>query len=269
MLNNKDTLSALDISRFTENSFPPNRIFALKTVNSTNSYAKNLALEHANQHETLVIADTQTAGRGRLGREFFSPPESGIYMSIILKSENIALPPSHLTVAAGVAVCRVLKDICPSTPSIKWVNDIFLEGKKVCGILAEGILDPDTKLQKDVVVGIGLNVFTKSEVFPGKLNQIAGSIFPQGITRNEITAKILMQFRSLYQSASVSSLIDEYKRYSLVLGKHIDFSADGKSFKGIAKDINNDGNLVVLLDNGKEMTLNSGEVSLGSSSFLN
>ncbi len=268
MPNNKDTLSALDISRFSKNSFPPNRIFALKTVNSTNSYAKNLALEHTNQHETVVISDTQTAGRGRLGREFFSPPESGIYMSIILNPEKIALPPSHLTVAAGVAVCRVLKDICPGTPAIKWVNDIFLEGKKVCGILAEGILNPDTNLQRDVVVGIGLNVFTKSEVFPGKLNKIAGSIFPQGITRNEIAAKILMQFRSLYQSSSIYSVIDEYKSYSLVLGKNIVFSAEGKSFNGIAKDINNDGNLVVILDNGKEMTLNSGEVSLGSSNFL-
>ncbi|MBQ9737132.1 MAG: biotin--[Clostridia bacterium] len=268
MQNNKDILSALDISRFTKNSFPADRIFALKTVNSTNFYAKNLALRHINQHETVVISDTQTDGRGRLGREFFSPPESGIYMSIILTPENIVLPPSHLTVAAGVAVCRVLKDICPGAPSIKWVNDIFLEGKKVCGILAEGIWTPNTNLQKDIIVGIGLNVFTKSEVFPGKLNKIAGSIFPQGITRNEIIAKILMQFRSLYQSASVSSLIDEYKSYSLILGKHIVFSVGDKSFKGIAKDINNDGNLVVLLDSGKEMTLNSGEVSLGSSNFL-
>ena len=169
MPNNKDILSALDISRFTENNFPPDRIFALKTVNSTNSYAKNLALEHSNQHETVVISDAQTAGRGRLGREFFSPPESGIYMSIILTPENIALPPSHLTVAAGVAVCRAIKDICPGSPSIKWVNDIFLEGKKVCGILAEGTLDPDTNQQKDIVVGLGLNVSTKSELFPGKL----------------------------------------------------------------------------------------------------
>lgn len=242
-------------------------LIVLNSVNSTNSYIKELATSGA-PHATTVIADSQTNGRGRLGRDFFSPGGTGIYMSIVIDPTKIKIPASHLTIAAGVAVCRTVENICDDTPSIKWVNDVFLHGKKVCGILAESVINPSTNTSSYIIVGIGINVATSAETFPGKLNEIAGSVFPENITRNEIIAKLLNEFDNIYNQSKTEKLIEEYKRYSLVLGKKISFTKNGKAFSGTAKDINLEGNLVVVLENGQKMILSSGEVSLGSSNFL-
>ncbi len=241
-------------------------IIVLKTVNSTNLHTKELAKNNA-PHETIVIADHQAEGRGRLGREFFSPEGSGIYMSILLKPDKIILCPSLLTVAAGVAVCRVLNSIVKSPATIKWVNDIFVHGKKVCGILAESTSNPNKGTIDNIIVGIGLNVNTPDAVFPGKLNKIAGSVFPENITRNEITAKIINEFQKIYNTDNTQALIDEYKNYSCVLGKKIRFTKSGKAFSGTAIDINDEGNLIVVLDTGETSILKSGEISLGSENF--
>ena len=217
-----DNIIREEILSFTSKAASYN-IIVLKTVNSTNSYTKELAKGNAS-HETVVIADKQTDGRGRLGREFFSPEGTGIYMSVLLKPESLALDPSLLTVAAGVAVCRTINSISKNTPSIKWVNDIFFGGKKVCGILAESTTDSKTGTINNIIVGIGLNVTTPSNVFPGKLGEIAGSLFPKNTTRNEIIAKIIEEFKSIYDSKNAEKLIEEYKSYSCVLGKKISFT---------------------------------------------
>lgn len=242
-------------------------IIVLKIVNSTNSYIKELAKNNT-PHETLVIADKQTEGRGRLGRDFFSPEGTGIYMSVLLKPDYLTLDPSLLTVAAGVAVCRTINSISKNTPTIKWVNDIFVGGKKVCGILAESMTDSTSGTINNIIVGIGLNVTTPSDVFPGKLGDIAGSLFPENTTRNEIIAKIIEEFKSIYDSKDVEKLIEEYKNYSCVLGKKISFTKNGEAFTGIANDINMDGNLIAELDSGETISLKSGEVSLGSENFV-
>lgn len=239
----------------------------LKTVNSTNSYTKDLAIKGA-KHLTVVIADSQTNGRGRLGRDFFSPGGTGIYMSILIDPQKIKIPFSLLTIAAGVAVCRTLNSICKSPALIKWVNDIFVNGKKVCGILAESILESDTPSPACVILGIGINVSTPQDIFPGKLSEIAGSIFPENADRNVIIAKILTELSAIFENSLSESLILEYKEHSLVLSKKISFTQNGKAYIGTATDINIEGNLVVRLDSGKEMVLKSGEVSLGSLNFL-
>lgn len=243
-------------------------IIVLETVNSTNTYTKRIALNNA-PHATVVVADSQTNGRGRLGRDFFSPGGTGIYMSILIDPLKIKFPASLLTIAAGVAVCRTLTNICDSLPTIKWVNDIFMHGKKVCGVLAESVINSKINTPSYVIVGIGINVSTSAEAFPGKLNEIAGSVFPKNITRNEIIAKLLDEFDNVCCNTEIENLVDEYKKYSLVLEKKISFTKNGKAFNGIAKDINLDGNLVVVLEDGQEMILTSGEVSLRSSNFLN
>lgn len=261
-----DKLSKSEIlSRLDESSAL--NVIVLKTVNSTNSYLKELA-KNGTSNETLVVADSQTNGRGRLGRDFFSPSGSGIYMSILLKPEFIALRSELLTVAAGVAVCRALNEISEGTPKIKWVNDIFIDNKKVCGILAESLLDERKGLPFGIVIGIGLNVTTPAHMFPKELSHLAGSVFPTNITRNELITKIIDEFKKIYTSSDSNALIDEYKRYSLVLGKKISFKMSGNTFIGVATDINADGNLVVLLENGKELTLNAGEISLHSENFV-
>ncbi len=242
-------------------------IFVLETVNSTNSYAKDLAVNNG-KHGTVVIANHQTSGRGRLGRDFFSPKDSGLYMSLVIRPDKIHITPSLLTVAAGVAVCRATISLTNKAPQIKWVNDIFLNGKKICGILAESGTSTNLSSIDYIIVGIGLNVNTAPEVFPGKLSDIAGSLFPKNITRSKIAAEIINEFEKITLSDNVETLIEEYKRYSLILGKKISFTKNGETFTGIAVDINIEGNLVVELENGETITLKSGEVSLGSGNFV-
>ena len=239
-------------------------IIVLETINSTNLYLKELAKKDA-AHGTVVIADRQTNGRGRLGRQFFSPSGTGIYMSILIRPEEIKLDPQLLTVAAGVAVCRTLEDICNEAPRIKWVNDIFVGGRKVCGILAESFSD-STGINS-IIVGIGINVTTSAADFPAELSNIAGSIFPKNITRNEIIAKVLTEFERVCNFNDAKKLIEEYKAFSLVLNKELSFTKDGKHYTGIATDINIEGNLVVKLHSGETIVLKSGEVSLGSANF--
>ncbi len=237
------------------------QIILLESTDSTNHYAKNLARADA-PSDTIVIANHQTAGRGRLGRSFFSPSGTGLYMSILLRPDSAPFDASRLTIAAGVAVCRAIKTLCDKKPQIKWVNDIFLDGKKVCGILAEAGTNNDSL--EYIIVGIGLNIST--EVFPDELSQIAGSLNPS-VSRSTIAGEIINEFYSARQLCTSEQLIDEYKDYSLVLGKKISFSKEGKAYTGIASDISIEGNLIVVLENGKAITLKSGEISLGSENF--
>lgn len=236
-------------------------IIILETVDSTNLYAKKIAT-NGSKSDTVIIANHQTAGRGRLGREFFSPSNTGLYMSILLCNEHNTLAPSALTIAAGVAVCRAISTTCDKKTQIKWVNDIFLEGRKICGILAEtGI---ESGALSYIIVGIGLNIST--EVFPGELKSIAGSL-DTNISRSIIAGEIIKEFYRLIPLCGSQELIDEYKHLSLIFGKKISFTKDGETYSGIATDINIEGNLIVTLDTQETIILKSGEVSLRSGTF--
>ena len=238
-------------------------VIVLETVNSTNTYAKELAQNGA-KHNTIVIANHQTSGRGRLGRDFFSPAGTGIYMSIIMHPDGCTLDPTALTIAAGVAVCRAIEDICNRHPQIKWVNDIFLDGRKICGILAEAGTNSGTL--DYIIVGIGINVSTQN--FPAELSNIAGSL-GENIDRSLIAGKVIAEFFNLQPFCGSGELIKEYKSRSLVLGKTLFFTKDGKTHTGVATDVNNEGNLIVTIENGKTEILKSGEISLSSSKFTN
>ncbi len=263
---NENSLSANNLSKHLSTSHN-SRIFVFDTINSTNTYAKELAQNGA-EHGTIIIANQQTQGHGRLGREFFSPADTGIYMSVLLRDADFTkFNPSSLTIAAGVAVCGAIEKLTGKNPKIKWVNDIFLSDKKICGILAEGGTLSGSSQNDYTIVGIGLNVSTESEAFPGKLSEIAGSLFPENITRSHLAAEIINKFFHICETYSQEKLITEYKNRSLVLGKNISFVKDGKTYHGTAVDINNDGNLVVEIDPNSTITLFSGEVSLGSSNF--
>lgn len=240
------------------------QLFLLETVGSTNQYAKELA-SHGASHNTVVIANHQTAGRGRLGRSFFSPSDTGLYMSIILNPRSATLNPSLFTVAAGVSVCRAIKHLCNKEPQIKWVNDIFLDRRKICGILAEGCSHSGSL--DYIILGIGINVSTPHNHFPNELSSIAGSL-DSGIDRNILAAEILEGLVNIISENNSSDIINEYKQLSLVLGKEIEFFKEGKQYKGIATDINMEGNLIVSLRNNEQLTLKSGEISLGSSNFI-
>lgn len=179
-------LSLTELVRFSEMN--PSRFIVLGEVNSTNSYIKE---NHERLHDgTVVMTDYQTRGRGRYGRSFYSPAGEGLYFSILYKGSEMP-DPEFLTIAAALAVSDVLSEF-NLHPSIKWVNDVYVQGKKLCGILTEGEIELESSAMKYLVLGIGLNINTSS--FPDELNNIAGSMkLTSGITFdiNEVAAKVI------------------------------------------------------------------------------
>ena len=238
-------------------------LIVLKTVDSTNNYAKKLAMENA-PDKTVVVSETQTAGKGRLGRNFFSPDKTGLYMSVLFRPEKSAGETLFITIAAAVAVCRAIETVSELFPQIKWGNDVFVNGKKVCGILTEASASMENQMIEYAVLGIGVNV--KSADFPNDLKNIAGSLGDEKISRSRLCAEILNELLELYSLEDKKALIDEYKKRSLVLGKEVKFTKNGKTYSGVACDINDSGNLIVKTSKGTE-TLISGEISIGSENY--
>lgn len=216
----------------------------LEETDSTNRVAKELARQGA-PHGTAVLAERQTAGRGRLGRAFFSP-EGGLYLSVILrpqcKPEDLAL----MTPMAAVAVCRALEQICGISPGIKWVNDLYLGGKKLCGILCEGCGDA-------VIVGIGLNLYTPEGGFPADIPATALDV-PVG---RRVLAEAIRQ-----QLLQPGEFLAEYRERCLLLGKTVTVHpVMGEAYAARAVEIDDRCRLVVESCRGRE-ALDSGEVSV-------
>lgn len=231
------------------------RVF--RTTSSTNDHAKRLILCGA-AAGTAVLAEHQTAGRGRLGRRFYSPAGSGLYMSVVLrpridKADELQL----VTVAAAVAVCRAIDALKPgAAPQIKWVNDIFIDGKKACGILAEAVSSGGGI--DGVAAGIGVNCTT--EAFPPELRDIACSV--GGVSRNALAAEIIAELLALTGDLRAPELIGEYRRRSYTLGRRISFERGGETVYAVADSINDSGNLVVREPDGVLTVLRSGEATL-------
>lgn len=211
--------------------------------------------------DRLVVADRQTMGRGRLGRSFESPAQSGIYMSLLLPvedSDSLLL----ITSAAAVAVCRAVKSVCNIDSLIKWVNDIFVNGKKVCGILAEAVSCCDGKL--NVVLGIGINVATDKSRFTDNVRNVAGALYdklPDNVTRNSLAASVVNEFMDIFVHITDRQYLNDYRQFSMVIGKNIRYRAGDEWYTGKAVDIDDNGGLVVVTADGT-VTLNTGEISV-------
>lgn len=208
----------------------------------------------------LYLANHQLEAKGRFGRPFYAEPNGGIYMSLHLKPNKplADLPPYTLMVAASL-----IKTISRATdldPEIKWVNDIYLDGKKVAGILTEAISSVETGLVTDVIIGVGINMQIRQ--FPKALGQKAGSLFHDQppISRNQLICDMWQLFLTIPEA----DLVKVYRDKSLVLGKEVSFSQDGKTYTGLALDVTKTGELVVELADGQQKSLKSGEVSLTS-----
>lgn len=261
LVNGGDLLSVGAVKAFLPPELQDNEIILLKTVDSTNTYAKKLAADGA-RDGTMVIAEQQTAGRGRRGNSFYSPPKSGLYMTVILRPERHAADTDLFTVCAGCGVCRAVEELSGTKPLIKWVNDVYLGGKKICGILSEAAADFESGTVDSVVTGIGINISTDD--FPDGLGSKAGSVGVD-ISRARLAAAVCREL-VFCLSRSREENIAEYKARSLVLGKEVGFALNGVQCVGKAVDIDDCGRLVVVTEDG-EVRLNSGEVSVMVDSF--
>nr|WP_312578523.1 biotin--[acetyl-CoA-carboxylase] ligase [Sedimentibacter sp.] len=259
-----DVLSSDSIRKFLDSSYSNIPICIHKSLSSTNTEAKMAVLKNA-VHGTVIISDEQTNGRGRLGRDFFSPPHSGIYMSLILKPKLNISNSVLITTAAAVAICLCIDEFTGKQAQIKWVNDIYLGNKKVCGILTEAVSDFESGNIESIVIGIGLNVTTKENTFPNEIRNIAGSILHSDVgfnTRNKLAAKIINKVLPICENLEDKSFLEIYKQRSMILGKDILFKKNGEWIEGYAKDIDEHGGLMVILSDNQSIVLNSGEISI-------
>jgi len=177
LTHDNDILSRAGIVPYLADEEFAKKIHIHKSLQSTNKTAKELAI-NGSEHGTIIIANTQTTGKGRYDKHFYSPPATGLYMSIILRSPELDLTnTTHITKTAAVAVCKTIENLTCLNPKIKPVNDIFLNSKKICGILTEAISDLESGNIEWAVVGIGINVSTAN--FPKELENIATSIFAE------------------------------------------------------------------------------------------
>ncbi len=187
-----DIISAQGILSYIENNSLADRIHVFDTVDSTNKVAKEMAIAGAN-HGTLIVATSQGTGRGRKDHSFYSP-KGGIYMSIILSPEKLdSLNPDAITLQVGNAVCDSIEKLCNIKPTIKPINDLFVDGKKICGILTEAGTEFDSGLLQWIVVGIGINFDSDLSAFPPELQDIVGSLFAPGkgqVSKNQLIAEI-------------------------------------------------------------------------------
>ena len=216
-------------------------------------------------HISVILADRQTQGRGRRGNSFYSPAGTGLYMSFVTYPEKSLRDSLILTVAAAVAMTRTIEKFSSDKPSIKWVNDVFIGTKKVCGILAESVANPEDGSVKAIITGIGVNLGTATEDFPEELREIAGSVFPENASRSRFAAELIRQFATAAEETDRGELLREYKEKSLVLGKIVGYVKNGVHFTGKAVDINDEGSLIVLLPDGTRDVLLSGEISIEKS----
>ncbi len=225
----------------------------LEETASTNADARAWLLKGAS-HGSYVIADRQQAGRGRMGRSFVSD-DGGMYLSIILKTQ---LPAGQLTSLCAVAVRHAVLSLTGTLLDVKWVNDLLLHGKKVCGILCEGIWEGSTLL--GIVAGIGLNISQKA--FPPELMSVAASLYPDGtapVRKERFAAEILREVLALLPQAPAH--MQEYRAACITLGQCVEWTKDGITMHGTAESVDDSGALSIRTENGL-ITLSAGEVSL-------
>lgn len=259
-----DVLDAQEISQALHYFKPDLKVHILKQSDSTMKDAKLIAAQHQ-MSSVLLVADTQEQAHGRFGRPFFAKPGQGIYMSLLLHPHQRFDELPHYTIIAASACIKAIQELTGKSASIKWVNDIYLNDKKICGILSEAVSDMESGEISSVIIGIGMNFSIPQTHFPKEIQNKASSLFPDGnktITRNEMISQIWQNFFT-YLSDSSNAYLSLYRERSFVLGKKVSFTQKGVAYTGIAKEIEDHGELIVETEHGI-LTLSSGEISLSA-----
>ena len=261
---NSDILSPQGIKKYLNNNIKDLDIEVLQSVDSTNTYIRNRAHSGIGDGYTVISAQ-QTGGMGRKGRSFFSPDNSGIYLSIFLKPKDYSAQKAvRITTMAAVAMCEAIKEVSDKEPKIKWVNDIFIDDKKICGILTQASFDLESSTIEYAVLGVGINVYKPENGFPDEIKDIAGYLFDenQEDIKNKLSAAFINHFMSIYKGADESSYTDKYREYSLAIGKRVTVISSISKSEALVLSIDDECRLNVKFDDGSVETLSSGEISI-------
>ncbi len=261
LTNDNDILNEPAIMSYLQTKSLGRKMDVFKTVDSTNNFAKSLAQLGA-VHGTTVVAEQQTAGRGRMGKKFLSPANQGIYLSVVIRPQ---LPVDYalmITSCAAVAVAQAIENLSGLNCGIKWVNDLYAGGKKLCGILTEAAIGVEQGGLDYAVIGIGVNV--SNSTFPKEIEDIATSIRAQtgsGCNRSQLTAEILNCLEQQLDNITSEKFLDEYRRRSVLIGKRIELTRTDSVEKVTCIGIDSRGKLIIRKDNGEEEAISSGTVT--------
>lgn len=264
LLSKPDRISEMEIKPLLKTETIGKDVLYFDTIDSTNNYVKNNYDRLSDG--TVVISDSQTKGRGRLGRSFVSDKGVGIYLSVLIKPEIIDHI-SSLTAMTAVCLCNAIEEVTGVRPSIKWTNDIIMNNKKACGILTEMGVEGETGKIQYVVIGIGINVNQNEEDFPKELKDIAGSIkmgCGKNTNRASLCACLLNELDTMYSDlySNQSLYLDKYKNDCLNIGKRILVMKTKEGIEAQALGINEDFSLLVRYSDGTIESIKSGEVSI-------
>jgi len=259
-----DILSVQGIRKYLRPELAGMDISIVPTATSTNTLVREKANAGAPEWST-VIALEQNAGRGRMGRGFFSPADTGIYMSLLLRPTGCTAEQAvGITTMAAVAVCEAVEAVSGEKAQIKWVNDVFVRGKKICGILTEGAFGLESSMLEYAVLGIGINVYQPEGGFPEDIKDIAGAVFElrQNDLKNRITAELLNRLFSYYISQDRSAYVEEYRRRCFVIGKQVKLLSATGARDAEVLGVDDSCRLLVRYEDGSEGIYSSGEISV-------
>ena len=242
------------------------QIVCFDSVGSTNTLAKSMASSGA-PHGTVLIADHQTDGRGRLGRSFLSPAGTGVYLSVILRPQCVPGALMHLTCAAAAAMCSAVQRVTGIRPGIKWTNDLVCQGRKLAGILTELSIEAESGMVQYAVVGIGINCRQKLSDFPPEIRDLAGSlsmISGKETDRSRIAAAMITALEEMDRllMTQKAEIMDVYRKDCITVGKEVTLHRGAEVRSGKALDVDENGALIVQLADGQTEAVNSGEVSV-------
>ncbi len=259
-----DVLTAAEFASFMSGRQLGNQVDCNEEIDSTNNRAKYLA-EHGAPEGTLVTAEVQTAGKGRRGRTWVSPPGTGAWFSLILRPEILPAYASMLTLTAALAVAEAIEDASGLSAGIKWPNDVVVSGKKVCGILTEMSAEPDQIHY--VVIGIGINV--NMTEFPEEIEKTATSLYIESgrrIRRSELIMSVMKHMERWYRvflnTSDLTGLKEDYMARLVNLNRQVTVLDPRGEYRGMCLGIDDNGLLLVKREDETMEKVMSGEVSV-------
>ncbi len=261
LVNTNNDINANNIRKFLNNKNL--KIDIRESVTSTNIILKELA-ENNTEEGIILLAHEQTNGKGRKNRTFYSPKSTGIYMSILLRPTCPITEALFITTASAVAVANAVSELTVEV-KIKWVNDVYLRDKKICGILTEASTDFETNSLKYVVLGIGLNVSVPKNGFDKEISNIAGAIFKEEVSKEiycKLIASIINKFFDFYRDLESKSFMKDYREKSMLTGQSVDLLSNNIVEKGTVIGIDDEAKLIIKLEGGNIKKYSTGEVQI-------
>lgn len=255
MMQNKEKLSVEGIKKYLPTDFESDRIRLFEEIDSTNTEAKRQGRAGA-PDGSIFVAESQKNGRGRVGRSFYSPQDGGVYFTILLRPKLSLDDVVLITVAASVQVAEAIQNVCGIYPDIKWVNDLYYKGRKVCGILAELVSDAENG--NGVALGVGINCHTE---FPAELQEIAGNVPLVEDVKNRLAAELSVRLSNLESVVAKGDFLTAYREHSMVIGKWVTIpQEEGSSY--YVCGIGEKGQLLLEDCEGNPRVLTTGEISI-------